>query len=178
MISPPWLADRELSQQQGDVIMTYRLSGYGRTLFWTASITPYGQSVNKKFAALCSFSRAPSTCCIWKHSHVTIRSEGKWVDNKLIRQNWCVKLSQASSAGACKGAASGLLDTSSYQRLDGYVELFCYYVVDEIERRLNLPVRCQVGIEDQHCPHLNSGIFRGSYFATLTPQDCAGQHHN
>ena len=52
MISPPWLADRELSQQQGDVIMTYRLSGYGRTLFWTDPITPYGQSVNKKFVEL------------------------------------------------------------------------------------------------------------------------------
>ena len=52
MISPPWLADRELSQQQGDVIMTYRLSGYGRTLFWTDPITPYGQSVNKTFVEL------------------------------------------------------------------------------------------------------------------------------
>ena len=48
MISPPWLADRELSQQQGDVTMTYRLSGYGRTFFWAHSITPYGQSVKKK----------------------------------------------------------------------------------------------------------------------------------
>ena len=81
------------------------LDGFNNTLWPVSEQETY-------WAALCSFSRAPSTCCIWKHSHVTIRSEGKWVDNKLIRQLVCQTITGVVSwrvQGSRKWAAGYLV---------------------------------------------------------------------